>query len=74
LIKPVIIDNEDFYEVQWNGYRERTLEPRKKLIEDIPKMVNQYEKKNKIKFYDCKNKKMNIITRRIYNGKNEVDE
>jgi len=31
------------------------------------------EMKNKIAFYDSKNKKMNKITRRIYNGK-EVDD
>jgi len=36
--------------------------------------VNQYEKKNKIAFYDSKNKKTNKITRRIYNGKKEDDE
>ena len=70
LIKPVIKDNEDYYEVQWKGYREHTLEPRENLLEDIPKMINQYEKKNKIAFYDSKNKKTNKITRRIYNGKN----
>jgi len=74
LIKPVIKDNEDYYEVQWKGYREHTLEPRENLLEDIPKMVNQYEKKNKIKFYDSKNKKTNKITRIIYNGKNSDDE
>ena len=72
LIKPVIKDNEDYYEVQWKGYREHTLEPRENLLEDIPKMVNQFEKK--IKFYDSKNKKTNKITRRIYNGKKEDDE
>ena len=71
LIKPVIKDNEDYYEVQWKGYREHTLEPRENLLEDIPKMVNQFEKNNKIKFYDSKNKKTNKITRRIYNGKKE---
>jgi hypothetical protein len=74
LIKPVIKDNEDYYEVQWKGYREHTLEPREYLLEDIPKMINQYEKKNKIKFNDSKNKKTNKITRRIYNGKKEDDE
>ena len=72
LIKPVIKDNEDYYEVLWKGYREHTLEPRENLLEDIPKMVNQFEKK--IKFYDSKNKKTNKITRRIYNGKKEDDE
>ena len=34
-------------------------------------MLNQFEKKNKIKFYDSKNKKTNKITRRIYIGKDE---
>ena len=48
LVKPVIKDNTEYYEVQWKGYRETTLEPRENLLEDIPKMVNQYEKKNKI--------------------------
>ena len=71
LIKPVIKDNKEYYEVQWKGYREQTLEPREKILEDLPKMVNQFEKKNKIKFDDSKNKKTNKITRRIYNGKIE---
>jgi len=66
LIKPVIKDNQEYYEVQWKGYRETTLEPRDVLLEDVPKMVNQFEKKNKIAFYDSKNKKTNKITRRIY--------
>jgi len=66
LVKPVIKDNKEYYEVQWKGYRETTLEPRDALLEDVPKMVNQFEKKNKIAFYDSKNKKTNKITRRIY--------
>ena len=74
LIKPVIKDNKEYYEVQWKGYRETTLEPREVLLKDVAKMVNQYEKKKKIKFYDSKNKKTNKITRRIYNGKKEDDE
>jgi len=57
LIKPVIQDNEEYYEVQWKGYRETTLEPRDILLKDVPKMVNQFEKKNNVKFYDSKNKK-----------------
>ena len=73
LIKPVIKDNEDYYEVQWKGYREH-LEPRENLLKDIPKMANQFEKKNKIKSNDSKNKKTNKITRRIYNWKKEEDE
>ena len=32
LIKPLIQDNEEYYEVQWKGYRETTLEPRDILL------------------------------------------
>ena len=71
LIKPVIQDNREYYEVQWKGYREKTLEPRDILLKDVPKMVNQFEKKNNIKFYDSKNKKTGKITRRFSIGKNE---
>jgi len=55
LIKPVIQDNKIYYEVQWKGYRERTLEPRENLMKDVPKMLGQFERKNKIKFYTNKN-------------------
>ena len=70
LIKPVIKDNTEYYQVQWRGYCGTTLELRDELLKDVPKMVNLYEKKNKIAFYDSKNKKTNKISRRIYNGKN----
>ncbi len=50
LVKPVIKDNKEYYEVQWKGYRETTLEPRDVLLEDVPKMLNLYEKKHNIKF------------------------
>jgi len=73
LIKPVIQDNKEYYDVQWKGYREHTLEPRETLLEDVPKMVSQFEKKNKIKFYDSKNKKTNQVTRRIYYGDDDKD-
>jgi len=66
LVKPVIKDNKEYYEVQWKGYRETTLEPRDVLLEDVPKIVNQFEKKQKLAFYDSKNKKTNKIKRRIY--------
>ena len=67
----MIKDNKEYYEVQWKGYRERTLEPRENLLEDVPKMVNQFEKKNKIAFYDSMNKKTKKITRRIYKDDDE---
>jgi len=67
LIKPVIKDNKEHYEVQWKGYSKKhnTIEPRENLLEDVAKMVNQFEKKNKIKFYDSKNKKTKKITKRF---------
>jgi len=40
LIKPVIQDNREYYEVQWEGYREKTNEPRDILLKDVLKMVN----------------------------------
>ena len=40
LIKPVIQDDGEYFEVQWKGYRETTLEPRDILLKDVPKMVN----------------------------------
>ena len=45
IIKPVINDDIIFYEVKWNRYKETTLEPRDVLLKDVPKMINQYEKK-----------------------------
>jgi hypothetical protein len=57
LIKPVMNDDVAYYEVKWKGYNETTLEPREVLLKDVPKMVNQFEKKNKITFYENTNKK-----------------
>jgi uncharacterized protein YoxC len=71
LIKPVIQDNKIYYEVQWKGYRERTLEPRENLMKDVPKMLGQFERKNKIKFYTNKNQRTKERTNRFYYGKNE---
>ena len=73
LIKPVIQDNKIFYEVKWKGYRETTLEPRENLMKDVPKMLGQFERKNKIKFYTNKNQRTKERTRRFYYGKNEDD-
>ena len=71
LIKPVIQDNKIFYEVQWKGYRETTLEPRENLMMDVPKMLGQFERKNKIKFYTNKNKRTKETTKRFYYGKDD---
>ena len=66
LIKPVIKNNVAFYEVQWKGYKEHTIEPRETLLKDVPKMVNQFEKKNQLKFYVNTNKKTGAKTTRFY--------
>ena len=60
------------YEVKWKGYRETRLEPRNILLKDVPKMINQYEKKNKLKFYVSNNKKTGEKTTRFYF--NSIDE
>ena len=66
IIKPVINDNVIYYEVKWKGYNETTLEPRDVLLKDVPKMINQYEKKNKLKFYVNTNKKSGEKTQRYH--------
>ena len=57
LIKPVIQNNKVYHEVQWKNHIDATLEPREVLLKDIPKMLNQFEKKNDINFYDSRNTK-----------------
>ena len=65
LIKPVMNDDTAYYEVKWKGYNETTLEPREVLLKDVPKMVNQFEKKNKITFYENTNKTTGKKTQRF---------
>ena len=66
LVKPVIKDNDFYYEVKWKNYRETTIEPRSVLIKDVPKMINQFEKKNKINFYINTDKKTGDRTKRFH--------
>jgi len=68
LIKPVIQSIKVYYEVKWKNHKDTTLEPRQTLLQDIPKMLSQFEKKNDINFYDSRNTKTNEITRRYYYG------
>ena len=65
LIKPVIQNNKAYYEVQWKGYRDTTLEPRENLLKDVAKMVNQFEKKNKIKININENRRTKKKTLRF---------
>ena len=66
LIKPLIKNNVAYYEVMWKGYKETTNEPREELLKDVPKMINQFEKKNKINFYKSENKRSGDITTRFH--------
>jgi hypothetical protein len=66
LIKPVMNDDVAYYEVKWKGYNETTLEPREVLLKDVPKMINQFEKKNKITFYENTNKTTGEKTQRFH--------
>jgi uncharacterized protein YoxC len=66
LVKPVIKNNQAYYEVKWKNFNETTIEPRSVLIKDVPKMINQYEKKNKINFYINTDKKTGEKTQRFH--------
>lgn len=48
LIRPLVQNNQAYYEVKWKGYQETSNEPRNELLQDIPKIVRLYEKKNKV--------------------------
>lgn len=53
LIRPVLENGVQKYEVKWTGYRKKkdnTTEPRAKLMEDIPKVVEKFEADNNVKW------------------------
>jgi hypothetical protein len=50
VVKPIMRNHVKSYEIQWTGYKETTIEPRNELMKDIPKMINQYDKKHKVKW------------------------
>ena len=47
LIKPVIQNNKVFYEVQWKGYKDTTLEPRELLLKVVGEPQNKIMKVEK---------------------------
>jgi len=49
-------DDTAYYEVKWKGYSETTQEPREVLLKDVPKMVNQFEKKKRLHFMKTQTK------------------
>lgn len=55
IVEPKVQNGIQGYVIKWKGYNktsDNTFEPRKNLLEDIPKMVRQYEKKHNIEWYD----------------------
>ena len=63
---PVIIAGVKSYNVRWKGYdeSENTNEPRDKLLQEVPQMVRNYERKNKVNWtarsYEWKGRKLRI--------------
>jgi hypothetical protein len=57
LMKPVMNDDVAYYQVKWKGYHETTLDLREVLLKDVPKMINQFEKKKKLHFMKTQTKK-----------------
>ena len=49
ILKKKKIKNRVYYQIKWKGYDDLTLEPRSKLIQDIPDMIKQFESNRKLK-------------------------
>ena len=62
IVKPLIHNNQRYFEILWKGYKNKpTIESRNELIKDVPKMINLFEMKNKVKWFVNKNtKKLNV--------------
>ena len=54
LIKKVKGQYQQFYELKFKGYNDTYLEPRKELIKDIPKLINDFENKFNVKWTKTK--------------------
>jgi transposase InsO family protein len=50
LIRPLVTNGKRFYVVKWAGYKNTTIEPRRVLIKDIPKIVKRFEERNAVKW------------------------
>ncbi len=53
IVRPVTHNKKPAYLIKWLNYpnSENTIEPRDQLLDDIPKLVEQYEKKHNVKFH-----------------------
>ena len=66
LLKPVMNDDVVYNEVKWKGYSETTLEPREVLLKDVPKMVNQFEKRTRLRFMKTQTKQQGKKKQRLH--------
>jgi len=48
ILKPTVKQGVKSYFVKWKRQRQPTLEPRKVLLEDVPKLIRLFEKRNKV--------------------------
>ena len=49
LLKPVVQDNKPYYLVSWIGFQgQYTLEPRSQLMQDVPRLVQMFERRNMV--------------------------
>jgi hypothetical protein len=61
IVSPMVHENEEYYEVSWKGYRgQNTIEPKAELMKDIPKMINLFEKKHKVKWVENKSNRLKL--------------
>jgi hypothetical protein len=45
ILKKIVKNRKIFYKVQWKGYDETTIEPRSVLIQDVPELIQDFERK-----------------------------
>ena len=51
IVKPLIHQNERYFEIAWKGYRnQNSIEPRDELMKNIPKLIHKFEKKHFVKW------------------------
>lgn len=56
IIRPYMQNNKQYYLIKWKGYSDKynTYEPRNRLMEDIPKLINRFEKKHNVVWHKDK--------------------
>lgn len=50
IVKPIMVNGEKHYQIQWVGEGKLTTEPRSQLLKDVPKMVHRFEKEHEVRW------------------------